>query len=64
MEKKIKKYTIEIIHENGQLKMNRTNDGFTLWELIAFSEIIKNDLLKILTDEVPVNEIKRNIIID
>ena len=47
--KSVQKYTFEIIHyEDGHSVMNRTNEGFSVIEMIGISEIIKDNLMGIL----------------
>lgn len=61
----MKKYIIEVIKEDdGTIKMNRTNDGFNIAELLGFIEITRFELFDILKKELKVDEIKRNVIID
>lgn len=47
--KSVQKYTFEIIHyEDGYSVMNRTNEGFSVIEMIGISEIIKHNLMGVL----------------
>lgn len=40
--KNVQKYSFEVIHyEDGSSVINRTNDGFSVIEMIGISEIIK-----------------------
>lgn len=47
--KSVQKYTFEIIHyEDGYSVMNRSNEGFSVIEMLGISEIIKENLMSIL----------------
>lgn len=47
--KRTQKYTFEIIHyEDGYSVMNRTNQGFSVIEMLGICEIIKSNMLEIL----------------
>jgi hypothetical protein len=47
--KSVQRYTFEIIHyEDNHSVMNRTNEGFSVIEMIGISEIIKDNLMCIL----------------
>ncbi len=51
--KSVQKYIFEIIHyDDGHSVMNRTNDGFSVIEMIGISEIIKENLMGIFKNAV------------
>ena len=44
-EKKVKKYTIEIVQDSKSFSMERNNKGFGVFELIGFVELIRSELI-------------------
>ena len=65
MEKKIishKKYTIEVIsYEDGTTTMNRTNDGFSIVELLGITTMVQQHMLKVMEEHKNPNPDKINI---
>lgn len=56
----MKKWTVTIEEDDeGHIRMNRENDGFDVFELIAFTEIQRADLLDMLRGNTKIDEIKR-----
>ena len=54
------KWTVEMIrYESGETVMERTNDGFTIWELMGIVELVKDDLIKQHARAVKQDEVKR-----
>ena len=60
--KSIQKYTFEVIHyEDGHSTMNRSNDGFSVMEMLGVVSIVQNNLMNVFeqalkpNDEVNVN---------
>jgi len=58
----MRKWTIEVIEENDELIINRSNDGFNLCELIGFSELIREELIGLAKGKKP-NKTTKTIII-
>ena len=60
--KSVQKYTFEIIHyEDGFSVMNRTNDGFSVIEMLGISSIINNNLMQVFESAFkPTDEVNRN----
>ena len=60
----MKKYTIEIIDEDGSLIMNRLNDGFNAHELLGLVTHVQQDLIKQIEGTIEPDVIKRSVIED
>lgn len=60
--KSVQKYTFEIVHyEDGYSVMNRTNEGFSVLELLGVSSMLTNQIIKVTEDAVkPTDEININ----
>lgn len=60
--KSVQKYTFEIIHyEDGHSVMNRTNDGFSVMEMLGIASIINNNLMEVFESAIkPTSEVNRN----
>ena len=56
--------TVAIIEDDeGKVSTNRTNDGFNIFELMAFTEIQARDLMDMLQGKVVVDEVKRTAVV-
>ncbi|HUS49612.1 MAG TPA: hypothetical protein VMZ91_05570 [Candidatus Paceibacterota bacterium] len=53
----MKKYTIEVIFENGVYKRTRTNEGFNPYELLGIFELSKMDIIEQMKGNIRPNEI-------
>lgn len=60
--KSVQKYIFEIIHyDDGYSVLNRTNEGFSVIEMLGVASIINNNLMEVFksaitpTDEVNIN---------
>ena len=60
----MKKYTIEVIFENGVYKHTRTNEGFNPYELLGIFELSKMDIIEQMKGNIRPNEIERNLIVE
>ena len=43
---KDKKYTIEVTETSKKFTMHRENNGFNIWELIGFVELVRSELIQ------------------
>ncbi len=43
---KDKKYTIEVTETSKKFTMQRENNGFNIWELIGFVELVRSELIQ------------------
>ena len=61
-----KTYTISLEEKDGLTNMNRVNDGFNAFELLAILEIAKADILNQIKDDKSseIDFIKRQIVED
>lgn len=65
MKERTKTYLIEVIEiDGGIMKMSRTNDGFSPFELIGLAEHIKEDVFRQLRGEIKPDIIERRVIRD
>ena len=56
---KDKKYTIEVTQTSKRFDMLRENSGFTIYELIGFVELIRNELVQQAVSMFDNSDIKR-----
>ena len=59
-----KKWVIELISNGDFVTLNRTNEGFTAYELLGILTQAKEDILKQIAGEIKPNIINRKIIED
>ena len=55
-------YTIEVLHfDNGESIMNRDNDGFSVFELLGITEMVRFDLMALLREDIgpKISEVNR-----
>lgn len=64
MEKILKSYTIKVIEQNDEIKIHRTNDGFTSVELLGLLEYTQIDIMRQMAGQIRPTVIKRNVIDD
>lgn len=57
-------YTILVEEVDGKLNMNRTNDGFSAFELLGFASLINQELIAQIHGTMKPIEVERNVIVD
>jgi hypothetical protein len=61
--KYVKRYVVEfVLDKDDKLFINKTNEGFTAWDILAFSEWNKQDILKQMNKGVKPTRVRRKII--
>jgi hypothetical protein len=56
----MKRWVYEVIeNDEGKISMNRDNDGFNLFELIGFSEVLHYDLMAYIRGDTKIDVIRR-----
>jgi len=61
--KYVKRYVVEfVLDKDDKLFINKTNEGFTAWDMLAFSEWNKQDILKQMNKGVKPTRVRRKII--
>lgn len=58
----MKKYTLEITHDESGLKIHSECDGFFGYELLGFLEWEKDDIIRQLKGEIRPDVIARNVV--
>ena len=59
-EKKI--YTIHLTRKDNKLTLERTNDGFTPFELLGLCEFLSREIVQQIAGDIKPDIIKRNVI--
>jgi hypothetical protein len=58
-----KKWTIEVItYSDKTSTMNRTNDGFTIVELLGLCELCKHEIIEQMMGRIKPTTVKRNVV--